>query len=98
MGQIPYVVFTGSRWGCGLGRGREMTARTDRIVKLNNLIAAETAANHPNRAAKFAALRDKFASMSDDSYDYLIALNMAKLADPTINSQDFYRSYYSRRA
>lgn len=74
-----------------------MSARTDRIAKLTNLIQAETQANHPNRAAKFAALCDKFADMSDDHYDYLIALNTATLADPTLNSQDFYRSYYSRK-
>jgi len=74
-----------------------MTARTDRIAKFTNLIQAETAANHPNRAAKFAALRDKFAGMTDDQYDYLIALNVATLANPTLNSQDFYRSYYGRK-
>lgn len=74
-----------------------MSARTDRITKLTNLIQVETEANHLNRAAKFTALRDKFAGMDDPGYDYLIALNTATLADPTLNSQDFYRSYYSRK-
>ncbi len=74
-----------------------MSARTDRVAKLTDLIQTATKANHPNRVTKFTALRDKFAAMSDDHYDYLMALNAATLADPTLNSQDFYRSYYNRK-
>jgi hypothetical protein len=72
-----------------------MSARTDRITKLTALIQAEQAADHPNRAAKFTALCAKFEGMSDGDYDYLIALNAAVLADPTIKTQDFYRSYHT---
>lgn len=74
-----------------------MSARSDRIAKLTALIQAEQDANHPNRAAKFTALHAKFEAMNDDNYDYLMALNAATLADPTLKPQDFYRSYYTRK-
>lgn len=74
-----------------------MSARTDRIAKLTALITEATAANRPNNAAAFSAKLAKFEAMSDDHYDYLIALNTATLADPSLNSQDFYRSYYTKK-
>ena len=74
-----------------------MTARTDRITKLTGLIQRETEANHPNRAANLTALRDKFAEMQDHHYDYLMALNAAKLADPNLKTSDFFQVYYSKK-
>lgn len=74
-----------------------MSARTDRIAKLTGLIARETDANHPNRAAKFTALRDQFVGIQDHHYDFLMAQAAAILADPTLKPQDFYLSYYSRK-
>lgn len=73
-----------------------MSARADRIAKLTGLIQRETEANHPNRAATFTALRDKFAEMQDHHYDYLMALNAAKLADPNLKTPDFFQAYYSK--
>lgn len=75
-----------------------MSARTDRIAKLTALIAQTTAANQPNKAATLSGKLVKFKEMTDDHYDYLIALNTATLADPRLNSQNFYQSYYSQKA
>jgi hypothetical protein len=75
----------------------QMSARTDRIAKLTDLIAVKIAANQPNNARKLQDKLVNFQEMTDDSYDYLMALNTAMLADPKLNSQDFYRSYYSRK-
>lgn len=74
-----------------------MSARTDRITKLSALIAQTTAANQPNKATAFTAKLATFEAMSDADYDYLMALNTATLANPALNSQDFHRSYYTRK-
>lgn len=73
-----------------------MSARTDRIVKLTALIAQATSDNQPNRAASFAKKLASFEAMTDDHYNYLIALNKACLADPTLTTQAFYKSYYGK--
>lgn len=74
-----------------------MSARTDRIAKLTDLIAVKIAANQPNNAQILQAKLIKFQEINDDTYDYLMALNTATLANPKLNSQDFYRSYYSHK-
>lgn len=75
-----------------------MSARTDRIMKLTALIAQATSDNQPNRVASFTNKLASFEAMTDDHYDYLIALNKACLADPTLTTQAFYKSYYSKPA
>lgn len=72
-----------------------MSARTDRIEKLISLIAAKLAANQPNNAEKLQDKLADFQEMTDDHYDYLMALNEATLTNPGLNPQAFYASYYS---
>ena len=57
-----------------------MTARTDRIAKLTNVIPQMIAANEPNKAARMSEKLASFEAMTDEEYDTLMAFNQQFLA------------------
>jgi len=72
-----------------------MSARTDRIEKLTSLIAQAKAVNQSSKAEAFSLKLAKFQEMTDDHYDYLMAMNAAILANPGLTTQAFHASYYA---
>jgi hypothetical protein len=73
-----------------------MSARTDRIAKLNSKIEECIAKGFPNKQAKFTEMRDEFAGWTDDHYDYTMALCAAKLANPDLSAVAFAKTYYAK--
>ena len=63
-----------------------MTARTDRIAKLTNVIPQMIAANEPNKAARMSEKLASFEAMTDDRYDALMDLNRQILATGVLPS------------